>query len=105
LIPLNARTTDEQRCLAAKGGKASGKARRQRKVLLLAVRDQEVTRLRGRLEEKESFERGIFSLMEEGKHEKIGTKKREPRIQVGTHGVPQQNNVNHTIPGRQRQGL
>lgn len=33
LIPLNARTKEEQREIASKGGKASGKARRKKKTL------------------------------------------------------------------------
>lgn len=33
LIPLNARTKEEQRKIASKGGKASGKARRKKKTL------------------------------------------------------------------------
>ena len=33
LIPLNERTKEEQRRIAAKGGKASGKARRKKKTL------------------------------------------------------------------------
>lgn len=53
LIPLNKRTKDEQKNIARKGGRASGKARREKKLL------SEICNMIGNMDCKNSLTKGL----------------------------------------------